>query len=62
MDQMRKNSVMIAEISKAVGFNAAEIINKEIATLNKTATELRNRMVEALEKMGSSYQRPAGEI
>lgn len=55
MDQMRKNSVMIAEISKAVGFNAAEIkdckrenaeINKEIATLNKTATELRNRMVE----------------
>ncbi|KAI2647497.1 Puff II/9-2 protein [Labeo rohita] len=55
MDQMRKNSVMIAEISKAVEFNAAEIkdckkenaeINKEIAKLNKTDTELGNRLVE----------------
>ncbi|ROL47372.1 hypothetical protein DPX16_23796 [Anabarilius grahami] len=55
MDQMRKNSVMIAEISKAVEFNAAEIkdckrenveMSKEIAKINKTDTELRNRMVE----------------
>ncbi|KAL0147755.1 hypothetical protein M9458_056931, partial [Cirrhinus mrigala] len=55
MDQMRKNSVMIAEISKAVEFNAAEIkdckkenaeINKEIVKLNKTDIELGNRLVE----------------
>lgn len=55
MDQMRKNSVMMAEISKAVEFNAAEIkdckrenaeMSKEITKLNKTDTELRNRMVE----------------
>lgn len=54
IDQMRKNSVMMAEISKAVEFNAAEIkdckrenaeMSKEIANLNKTDTELRNRMV-----------------
>ncbi|KAL0147895.1 hypothetical protein M9458_056772, partial [Cirrhinus mrigala] len=55
MDQMQKNSAMIAEISKAVEFNAAEIkdckrenaeINKEIAKLNKTDIELGNILVE----------------